>query len=149
LFPAALFSLVNKARKKALDLIEKARGIALDLVDKAREKALELMKRSKEAAPERASKDAEIALERAKKRWYSNAYHLAGFFAIPRNHTKEELTDILYKHLDLTWGEIESILKSDEAEDMEYYEQDKAHMMMFSDMLVDGLVKQFPEKFKE
>jgi hypothetical protein len=59
----------------------------------------------------------------------------------------EELTDMLYKHLDLTWGEIQAILDKDEAKDLEYYEEDKAHMVMFSDMLVDGLVKQFPKKF--
>ncbi|NQT21973.1 MAG: hypothetical protein HQ579_00880 [Candidatus Omnitrophica bacterium] len=61
----------------------------------------------------------------------------------------KDLTDILYKHLDLVWGEIESILNKDKVKDLEYYEQDKAHMLMFSDMLVDGLVKQFPKKFEE
>jgi len=61
----------------------------------------------------------------------------------------KDLTDILYKHLDLVWGEIESILNKDKVKELEYYEQDKAHMLMFSDMLVDGLVKQFPKKFEE
>jgi hypothetical protein len=142
-------ALVEKEKKEDLGLINKAKEKALELIERARIKALELIKKTKEAPPVQASKEAERALERAKKRWYSNASRLAGFFAIPGNHTKEELTDILYKHLDLTWGEIDSILNEDEAKELEYYEEDKAHMLMFSDMLVDGLIKQFPEKFKE
>lgn len=89
------------------------------------------------------------ALNWSKKKWYSNAFFLAGFFAIPRNQTMKDLTDMLYEHLDLTWGEIQSILKKDNAEDLEYYEKDRAHMLMFSDVLTNGIVKQFPNKFKE
>ncbi len=89
-----------------------------------------------------------IDLELAKKKWYANALDVASFFAIPRNQTKKELTDMFYKHLDLTWGEIEAILKKDKAKDRDYYEKDKAHMLMVSDVLVDGLVKQMPGRFK-
>ena len=74
---------------------------------------------------------------------------MAGFFAITHNQTKEDLKDMLYKHLDLTWGEIDAILKKDEKKDLNYYGRDRAHMIMFSDVLVDGLVKQFPDRFKE
>jgi hypothetical protein len=81
--------------------------------------------------------------------WYANAYLLAGFFAITRNQTMQYLTDTLYKHLDLTLGEINAILKKDRAKDLEYYEKDKAHMIAFSDVLVDGLIKQFPKRFKD
>ncbi len=84
-----------------------------------------------------------------KDNWYSNAFLLAGFFAITHNQTKEDLKNMLYKHLDLTMGEIEAMLEKDEAKDLKYYEKDRAHMLMFSDVLVDGLVKQFPERFKE
>ena len=74
---------------------------------------------------------------------------MAGFFAIPHNQTKKDLTDMLCKHLDLTWGEIEAILTKDEKKDLDYYEKDRAHMVMFSDILVDGLIKQFPNRFKD
>ena len=56
---------------------------------------------------------------------------------------------MFYKHLDLTLGEIEAILKKEKTKDLEYYEKDKAHMLMVSDVLVDGLVRQMPKKFKE
>jgi hypothetical protein len=81
--------------------------------------------------------------------WYANAFAVAGFFAIPHNQTMKDLTAMFYKHLDLTLGEIEAMLKKEKAKDLEYYAKDKAHMLMVSDVLVDGLVKQMPERFKE
>lgn len=81
--------------------------------------------------------------------WYANAFAVAGFFAIPHNQTMKDLTDMFYKHLDLTLGEIEAILKKEKVKDLEYYEKDKAHMLMVSDVLVDGLVRQMPKKFEE
>jgi hypothetical protein len=88
-------------------------------------------------------------IDRARKKWYANALNVARFFAIPRNQTMKDLKDMFYKHLDLTWSEIEAILKKDKAKDLEYYEKDKAHMLMVSDVLVDGLVKQMPNRFKQ
>ena len=86
-------------------------------------------------------------LDWVKKKWYSNAYFLAGFFAMSRSYIVEDLRDILYKHLDLTMGEIDAMLKKDVARDLEYYENDRAHMLMFSDVLTNGIVKHFPKKF--
>ena len=83
-----------------------------------------------------------------KKMWYANAFALAGFFYITRNQTKEDLTAMLYKHLDFTMSGIEAMLRKDEKKDLEYYGKDHAHMAMFSDILTDGIVKQFPDKFK-
>lgn len=138
----------DKDNKEASGLVEKAKEIARELIKKAKEIALDLIEQANEKALARAKRVREKSLELAKKKWYENAGSLAGFLAIPRNQTKEYLTDMLYKHLDLTWGEIEAMLTKDEAKDLDYYEKDKAHMIMFSDVLVDGIVKQFPEKFK-
>jgi hypothetical protein len=148
-FNREALDLITKARNIALDLIMKAKEIALDLIMKAKEIALELTEKTKEIALELTEKTKEEDLELAKNKWYDNARSLAGFFAIPRNQTKKDLTDILYKHLDLTWGEIEAILAKDEVKDLECYEKDKAHMAMFSGVLTDGIVKQFPRKFKD
>ena len=87
-------------------------------------------------------------LEWAKNIWYVNALAVAGFFAITHNQTMQDLTDMFNKHLDLTWGEIDAILKKDKAKDLEYFEKDKAHMLMVSDVLVDGLIKQMPKRFR-
>ena len=89
-----------------------------------------------------------INLDWSKKSWYANAFAVAGFFAITHNQTKEDLVKMFYTHLDLTWGEIDAILKKETAKDLEYYEKDRAHMIMVSNVLVNGLIKQFPERFK-
>jgi len=139
--------LAEKARETAMGLIQKAKETARDLIQKAKKIALDLTEKAKKEALERAEKAKKEALELAKKKWYENARSLAGFFAIPHNQSKKDLEDMLCKHLDLTWGEIDAILKKDEKKDLDYYEKDKAHMIMFSDVLTDGLVKQFPGKF--
>lgn len=138
-----------KDKEEAFDLIKKAREIAMDLIKKAQQMALDMTEKARQEALVRAKKAKEEALDLAKKRWYGNARDLAGFLAIPRNQTKKDLTDMLCKHLDLTWGEIGAILKKDKKSDLDYYEKDKAHMVMFSDVLVNGLIKRFPKKFKE
>ena len=142
------FDLAEKGNKESPDLTDKAKGKALGLIEMAQKIARDLIEKAKEIAKDMDEQAKKEDLERAKNNWYKNARTLAGFFAIPHNQTKKDLMDMLCKHLDLTWGEIESILKKDEGKDLDYYEKDKAHMVMFSDMLVDGLVKQFPEKFK-
>ena len=55
---------------------------------------------------------------------------------------------MLQKHLDLTTGEVVGRLKKDWAADIKSYDDGHAHMLMFADMLSDGIAKQFPEKFK-
>jgi hypothetical protein len=56
---------------------------------------------------------------------------------------------MLYKHLALTTGEVVSRLKKDWAADIDYYDKGHEHMLMFADALTDGIVKQFPNKFKK
>ncbi len=56
---------------------------------------------------------------------------------------------MLYKHLAYTTTEVVSRLKKDWPADIEAYDKGHVHMLMFSDMPTDGIVKQFPEKFKK
>jgi hypothetical protein len=48
-----------------------------------------------------------------------------------------------------TTTEIVSRLKGDWTADIAVYVQGHAHMLMFADMLADGIVKQFPAKFSK
>jgi hypothetical protein len=63
------------------------------------------------------------------------------------NWSKSDLEAMLQKHLDLTTGEVVGRLQKDWAADIRSYDEGHAHMLMFADMLTEGLVKQFPEKF--
>ena len=88
-------------------------------------------------------------LTKANKKWYSNADDIATFLSGANpNWPKQVLVDMLYKHLELTTGEVVSRLKEDWAADIDFYDKGHVHMLMFADALTDGIVKQFPNKFK-
>ncbi len=50
-------------------------------------------------------------------------------------------------HLALTTTKVVSRMNKDWAADIEAYDKGHAHMLMLADMLSDGIIKQFPEKF--
>jgi len=82
------------------------------------------------------------------KKWRGNADDIADFLSGANPHwQKPALTDMLYQHLDFTTAEVVSRLKKDWAADIEAYDKGHEHMLMFSDMLTSGIVKQFPKKF--
>jgi hypothetical protein len=83
------------------------------------------------------------------KRWHDNADEIAAFLSGANpNWPNKVLVDMLYKHLDYTTTEVVSRLKKDWAADIDAYDKGHEHMLMFSDALVSGIVKQFPQKFK-
>lgn len=89
-------------------------------------------------------------LGKSDKKWHANADDIAVFLSGANpNWAKKDLTDMLYKHLELTTGEVVSRLKKDWAADIDFYDKGHMHMLMFADALTDGIVKQFPDKFKK
>jgi hypothetical protein len=89
-------------------------------------------------------------LKAAQAKWTANADDIAAFLSSANpNWPKADMTDMLHKHLDYTTAEVTSRLKKDWIADIEAYDKGHAHMLMFADMLTDGIVKQFPDKFKE
>lgn len=90
------------------------------------------------------------ALEPAQKKWTANADEIAVFLSGANpNWNKEDLTKALHKHLDLTTGEVTSRLSKDWKGDIDSYDKGHEHMLMFADILTDGVVKQFPDKFNK
>ena len=84
------------------------------------------------------------------KKWHENADEIAAFLSGANpNWPKAVLVDMLYKHLDYTTTEVVSRLKKDWAADIEAYDKGHEHMLMLADALTDGIVKQFPNKFKK
>jgi hypothetical protein len=86
----------------------------------------------------------------AQKKWSANGKDIAAFLSSANpNWSKADLEEMLQTHLDLTTGEVVGRLQQDWAADIKSYDEGHAHMLMFSDMLTDGLVKQFPKKFAQ
>ena len=85
---------------------------------------------------------------KGQKRWLQNADDIASFLSSANPAWPvQTLKDMLYMHLALTTTEVVSRIKKDWASDIEAYDKGHAHMLMFADVLTDGIVKQFPGKF--
>lgn len=83
------------------------------------------------------------------KRWTSNAEEIAGLLsgANPKNWPKADVTDLLMQHLNLTKNEVVARLKSDWDGDVGAFDLIYTEILTMSDVLADGIVKQFPDKF--
>jgi hypothetical protein len=87
------------------------------------------------------------SLEAKQKKWRSNADDIATFLSGANPYWKKPvLTDMLYKHLDLTTYEVVARLKMDWPADIQAYDAGYEHMLMFADALSDGIIKQNPKK---
>lgn len=88
-------------------------------------------------------------LETAKKDWYTNANEITDFLATANpNWSKDELRSEMKMHLDLTLNEAVAQLQGNYAESVNVYDEVHKHILGFADILTDGIVKQFPDKFK-
>jgi len=63
------------------------------------------------------------------------------------NWSQQQLSDMLYKHLDYVIAQVTSRLKKDWAADIDANDRGREHMLMFADILTSGIVKRFPKKF--
>lgn len=95
-----------------------------------------------------AKEDNKDQLAAAQDKWSANGKEIAGFLSGANpNWSRKDLEGMLQKHLELTTGEVVGMLKKDWAGDIRSYDEGHAHMLMFADMLTDGIAKQFPKKF--
>lgn len=87
---------------------------------------------------------------KGQKRWQANADDIAVFLSSANpNWPVQDMKNMMYVHLALTTTEVVSRLKKDWDADIAAYDKGHVHMLMFADMLTNGIVKQFPEKFKK
>jgi len=104
--------------------------------------AAEVVKAAKEN-----NKD-ELTTSQAK--WKANAEELAAFLSGANPHwPKKEMSEMLAVHLDLTTGEVVSRLNKNWTADIDYYDKGHMHILRLADVLAEGIVKQFPDKFKK
>lgn len=118
----------NEAGKKVAALLHDHILIAADVVKAAK-----------------AGKKDELAAQQDK--WTKNADDIAAFLSKANsNWPEKDLKDMLHKHLALTTDEVVSRLKKDWKADIRAYDKGHVHMLMFADVLVEGIAKQFPDK---
>lgn len=80
--------------------------------------------------------------------WKKNARRIAEFLHHHNSHwSKKEIKKMIYKHLELTTDEASSRLIQDWQADIKAYDKNHIHMLMFSDVLTKGIIKEFPDKF--
>jgi hypothetical protein len=89
------------------------------------------------------------AQQQADDRWQKNAVDIATFLSKANpNWPQATLVDMMKKHLSTTAAEVVARLMHDYDGDVRAYDAVYDHILMMSDALSDGIVKQFPEKFK-
>ncbi|HXQ32483.1 MAG TPA: hypothetical protein VN843_00540, partial [Anaerolineales bacterium] len=93
----------------------------------------------------------QAALEDAVTRWYANADEIAVFLnsANPENWPLEEMKAMMKEHLDLTLEEATAQLTGDYAGSISSYDKVHIQALEMADMLSDGIIAQFHNKFKK
>ena len=88
------------------------------------------------------------AQQQADAKWQQNAVDIADFLSKANKHwPRATLVDMMKKHLSTTTDEVVARLHKDWAADVRAYDAVYDHILMMSDALADGIIKQFPEKF--
>ncbi len=89
------------------------------------------------------------ALEDASERWYANADDIAEFLHVanPENWPLEEMRAMMREHLDLTLQEAVAYLNGNYSASIDFYDQVHIQALEMADMLSEGIIRQFPNKF--
>ena len=88
-------------------------------------------------------------VDKLNKDWKRNADDIVAFLTKANpNWSKQELTDMFYTHLKFTTDEVTNRLQKNWKADIKTADLNETHLIHMGDMLTDGIVKQFPEKFK-
>ena len=90
------------------------------------------------------------ALADAQERWYANAHDIAVFLstANPANWPLDEMDQMLKDHLDATTAEAVARFQSDWSGDVAAYDNVHTQALGMADMLSNGIIAQFPAKFR-
>ncbi|MDD4976866.1 MAG: hypothetical protein PHY93_21105 [Bacteriovorax sp.] len=89
-------------------------------------------------------------LAKARADWIKNGDAIASFLSSANpNWIKSEMKHMLGMHLELTTDEVVSRLNKNWAKDIAAYDAGHVHMFMFADELAKGIVKQFPDQFRD
>jgi len=84
----------------------------------------------------------------ADAKWQQNGVDIADFLAKANpNWPRATLVDMMKKHLATTTAEVQARLGKNWDADVKAFDEVYNHILMMSDALAEGIVKQFPSKF--
>lgn len=87
--------------------------------------------------------------EKYNKLWYKNAEEIANFLStINPKLSQKVLKDMFFTHLQLVTDQVTARLNKDWKADIAAFDKGEDHMIMFADIIVNGIIEQFPQKFK-
>ncbi len=90
-----------------------------------------------------------VALDSANKKWNDNADQISAFLSTANpNWPLEDMKSMMHDHLKLTTDEAVARIKKDYDGDIAAYDKVHDEILKMADMLSDGIVKQYPDKFK-
>lgn len=91
------------------------------------------------------------ALDRALADWYANAKEIADFLtaANPKNWPATATEPMMKTHIDQTTAYAVDLLKNDYTNAVKHFDEARQHMVEMGTILASGIIKQFPDKFKE
>ena len=90
------------------------------------------------------------AFDDANTRWYANAESIADFLSAANpNWPLQEMNEMMREHLDATAAEALARKNQDYTADIAAYDNVHNQILQMSDMLTEGIIKQFPNMFKE
>lgn len=89
------------------------------------------------------------ALDAANKKWFANADEISAFLSKANpNWPLADMKKMMDDHLKLTTDEAVQRIKKDYDADIVAFDKVHVEILQMSDMLAEGIVKQFPDKFK-
>ncbi|MEH7156856.1 glycosyltransferase [Neobacillus drentensis] len=80
--------------------------------------------------------------------WYKNADQIADFLSTANpNWNKNVVKQLFHAHLNMLTQNVVARLKKDWNGDIRAFDEGEIHIMKIADVLSDGIIKQFPQKF--
>jgi hypothetical protein len=88
-------------------------------------------------------------LKDADKRWHKNADDISAFLSKANPAwPKADMLKTINEHLSLTTKEAVARLKAKWSEEVKVYDEVRSQLLQMADMFSDGIIKQYPAKFK-
>lgn len=119
----------DAAGTQLTDLLKQHITIAVEIIDAAKKKD-------------------SVRFGTANSAWDRNADEIAGLLSSANpNWPRADVRDLLMQHLNLTRDEVTAHLKRRRAADVKAFDLIQTEILTVADVLSDGIIKQFPERF--